>query len=224
MVSLGLLEDAVFIFPNACDVQRIMAESDAARRDGRAAAMRLRYAGTKPLVLFVGRLIPTKDVGTLLTALERLARAGTPVACALAGAGQERSALERQVRQLRLPNVSFLGEVENSALPSLYAAADVVCLPSIEEPWGVVVNEALAAGCPVVCSEAVGAAADMIRPGENGAIFSTRDAEALARSLQDVIQLDRHIALEHARAVARLWDYSRMRAGLYQSISLATGP
>jgi glycosyltransferase involved in cell wall biosynthesis len=123
-----------------------------------------------------------------------------------------------------LPNVSFLGEVENSALPSLYAAADVVCLPSIEEPWGVVVNEALAAGCPVVCSEAVGAAADMIRPGENGAIFSTRDAEALARSLQDVIQLDRHIALEHARAVARLWDYSRMRAGLYQSISLATGP
>jgi glycosyltransferase involved in cell wall biosynthesis len=223
MVALGIDEDAVFLFPNACDVDGIITSSDRAQKSGEAAALRKDLAGSRRLVLFVGRLIPTKNVGTLLEALARLSRAGHPVACALAGDGKDREILRRRVHALGLDQVAFLGEVSNAQLPCLYAAADLLCLPSTEEPWGVVVHEALAAGCRVVASDAVGAATDLIRHGGNGAIFPATDADALARAIEDVIALNPVRALRSARTAARSWDFSHMQAGLDAALHVALG-
>lgn len=130
--------------------------------------------------LFVGRQAPEKGVDVLLAAWERASLATPANALVLAGVGRTLS---------RAPSVWGLDRLPASRLRDLYAAADVLVVPSVEtrtfrEPWGLVVNEAMNRGLPVITSDAVGAAAGgLVRDGENGLIVPAGDAEALARAI-----------------------------------------
>lgn len=221
-IELGAPEDTVFIRPNACDVDAIAQASKQALNSGAAGQLRQGLAHGLPLVLFVGRLVAAKGVDVLLLALAELERSGTPLACAIAGDGPERKALERQAAALGLSAVTFVDEVAPAELPTFYAAADVFCLPSFEEPWGVVVNEAMSAGLRVVTSEAVGATPDLVYPGENGARFVPGDASDLARALRQTLALDRSVAEARSRQIVRDWDYDRALDGFRSALRVAT--
>jgi glycosyltransferase involved in cell wall biosynthesis len=139
-------------------------------------------AGAGFVLLFVGRLVREKGVRVLLDAW-RLADLGKDAMLAFAGEGPIRPA-GRGVRTL--------GRVERSSLPSLYAAADTLVLPSIRtatflEPWGLVVNEAMHQGTPVIASDAVGAVAGgLVRDGRNGLVVPAGDAQALATRIRAI--------------------------------------
>ena len=134
------------------------------------------------LALFVGRLEEEKGVRILLTAWRDAQLEGA--ALALAGDGPMRAEAAAYA--------TALGHVERDALPALYAAADVLVLPSIRtatftEPWGLVVNEAMHQGTPVIASDAVGAAAGgLVRDGRTGLVVPERDPAALAAALCDL--------------------------------------
>jgi glycosyltransferase involved in cell wall biosynthesis len=135
------------------------------------------------LVLFVGRLVQEKGVEVLLDAWAHAGLDGAVLA--LAGDGPLRSIASSGSSSVRL-----LGHVPRSELVPLYAAADVLVLPSIPtrrflEPWGLVVNEAMLQRTPVIASDAVGAAAGgLVQDGENGVVVPADDAVALAEALQ----------------------------------------
>ncbi|MGC4095648.1 MAG: glycosyltransferase family 4 protein [Nitrospira sp.] len=76
--------------------------------------------------------------------------------------------------------IRLIGFVSPSKLPSLYDMCDVFILPSLFDPWGLVVNEAMNAGKPVVTSDKVGASADLIQEGKNGAVFKAGDSQDLS--------------------------------------------
>jgi glycosyltransferase involved in cell wall biosynthesis len=128
------------------------------------------------LALFVGRLVPEKGVDTLLQAWRH---AVLPDGSTLAFVGAGPLAPSG-------PGVHVLGRIERNELPPLYAAADVLVLPSIatatfREPWGLVSNEAMHQGTPVIASDAVGAAAGgLVVDGRTGLVFPAGDADALA--------------------------------------------
>jgi glycosyltransferase involved in cell wall biosynthesis len=132
------------------------------------------------MLLFVGRLVREKGVRILLDAW-READLGKDAILAFAGEGPIKPA-GRGVRTL--------GRVEGQALPALYAAADALVLPSIRtatflEPWGLVVNEAMHQGTPVIASDAVGAVAGgLVRDGRNGLVVPAGDARALATRIE----------------------------------------
>jgi glycosyltransferase involved in cell wall biosynthesis len=132
-----------------------------------------------PLVLYAGRLVPEKGVKVLLGAWRRLAPAGATLA--LAGEGPLHGPDE--------PGVHFVGHVPRVQLPVAYNAADMVVVPSLAtrrflEPWGLVCNEALHAGTPVIASAAVGAVAGhMVRHGQTGLVVRTGSEEELAESI-----------------------------------------
>jgi glycosyltransferase involved in cell wall biosynthesis len=88
----------------------------------------------------------------------------------IAGTGPLRENLEEQVRKAGLDSVEFVGFVEYNNLPMLYRDADVFILPSLEDTWGFVVNEAMASGLPVLCSK-YAHAREMVNEGENGYLF-----------------------------------------------------
>jgi glycosyltransferase involved in cell wall biosynthesis len=138
------------------------------------------------LALFVGRLEKEKGVQVLLKAW-RKANLGDGAVLALAGDGPLRGELAREPE-----DVQALGFVPRDHLPALYAAADVLVLPSIRtetflEPWGLVVNEAMLQGTPVITSDAVGAArGGLVQDGRTGLVVPERDAGALAARLQSV--------------------------------------
>ena len=83
--------------------------------------------------------------------------------------------------------VRFLGFVNQSRLPGVYRAADILVLPSEYEPFGLVVNEAMLCGRPVIVSDRVGAKYDLVREGETGFVYPCGDIEALARILREVL-------------------------------------
>jgi glycosyltransferase involved in cell wall biosynthesis len=125
----------------------------------------------KYVFLSVGRLAPLKGYKLLLKAWSRL-----PAAIAgncllrIAGCGLLRKDLEKQVRKAGLINVEFVGFVDYEHLPCLYGTAGVFILPSLEDTWGFVVNEAMASGLPVLCSK-YAHAREMVNEGENGYLF-----------------------------------------------------
>jgi glycosyltransferase involved in cell wall biosynthesis len=173
---------AVVIAPQAVDVDHYGAP--VADADRAAARERAGGPGTELLVLFAGRLVREKGLATLIDAWRR-AGLGAGARLALAGTGPLDETIERE-----LPEARLLGHVDAAHLPALYAAADVLVLPSIRtasflEPWGLVVNEAMLQRTPVIASDAVGAAAGgLVRDGRNGFVVPAGDADALAARLR----------------------------------------
>jgi glycosyltransferase involved in cell wall biosynthesis len=175
------------------------------------------------LALFVGRLEKEKGVRVLLDAW-RQAELGEGAVLAFAGDGPLRSDLAKQP-----DDVQALGFVPCDHLPALYAAADVLVLPSIRtetflEPWGLVVNEAMHQGTPVITSDAVGAArGGLVKDGRNGLVVPQKDAGALAARLRGVAQ---NRQLREALGAAAQEDVSRFTyaawvAGMRRALAAA---
>ena len=136
----------------------------------------------RPQFLFVGRFEHEKGVDVLLEAWRQSGLDGE-AELVFVGDGPLRARIESA-------GATALGQVEQRELPALYAAADALVLPSIatatfREPWGLVANEAMHQGTPVVASDAVGAVAGgLVRDGRNGLVFPAGDAGALAVRLE----------------------------------------
>jgi glycosyltransferase involved in cell wall biosynthesis len=134
-------------------------------------------------VLFAGKLIEKKQPLLLIDAFAR-ARRDHDAWLLIAGDGPLRAECEALVARLRVPNVVFAGFLNQTELPDAYAAADMFVLPSkLHETWGLVVNEAMNFGLPVVVSDKAGCAADLVRPGRNGFITAHDGPAALAHAL-----------------------------------------
>lgn len=173
LTAHGIPQERIRIFPNTIDVDGYRTAAEGAR--ARADEIRARHGLPERYVLFAGRLVEAKGLPELLAALERLGDEAP--ALVVAGAGP----LEALVRTR--PGVHAVGFQSREQLIELYALADRCAVPSRDEPWGVVVNEALACGCPVICSGAVGAAVDLVRDEVDGWIVPTGDLAALAAAL-----------------------------------------
>lgn len=146
-------------------------------------------AGAK--FLFVGRPAPEKGLPVLIDAW-RAAELQPPDAVLVlvgAGAGLDSIATSGQLR-LKDAGIVGLDAVGPAELRDMYAAADVLVLPSIpthtfREPWGLVVNEAMNCGLPVIASDAVGAVAGrLVRDGSNGLVVPAGDSDALAAAIR----------------------------------------
>jgi glycosyltransferase involved in cell wall biosynthesis len=162
--------------PYSVDNDRFRAMAEAARpsRAGRLASLGLDPG--RPTVVFSGKLVGHKRPMDVVHAVEQ---AGARLNLLLIGDGPLRAQVRRQ--ETRLP-VRCLGFVNQSQVPGWYACGDVLALPSSHEPWGLVVNEAMACGLVPVVSDAVGCAADLVQGV--GEIYPAGDVAALAAALE----------------------------------------
>jgi glycosyltransferase involved in cell wall biosynthesis len=125
--------------------------------------------------LYVGRLAPEKGVGILLSALD-----GVDAELVVIGIGPE----AQRLRALAPARTRFLGHLDRDELPAWYAAADALVLPSLSEPWGMTLNEGAAAGLPLIATDAVGAARELVESGVNGFVVRAGDVGALHGALK----------------------------------------
>ena len=169
------------------------------------AAARQRTSSTVVNVLYSGQLIRRKGVDVLVDAFVRVADAVPSLHLQLMGSGPDRAELEDRIPPPLRDRVTFLGHKEAADLPEVFAKADIFVLPSRHDGWGVVVNEALGAGLPIIVSDAVGASRDLVGHEENGLIVPSGDPEALGSAL---IRLGASDELRQQYAQA-----SRRRAG-----------
>jgi glycosyltransferase involved in cell wall biosynthesis len=164
----GLGAKEVAVAPNAIDLG-IFGE-----RTERRAEIRAQLGLDRVTFLCVSRLSPEKGVDVLVRAFD-----GVPGELALVGDGPDRE----RVAALAGPNVRLLGRVERDELVDWYASADAFVMPSRSETWGMAMQEAAAAGLPLVASEAPGAGYDLIEEGVNGFRVPVEDVEALRAAL-----------------------------------------
>lgn len=139
-----------------------------------------------PVILFSGKLSKRKEPHDLLRAYAEVS-SRFPSALVFAGSGEEADALRAFAESSGLKHVYFLGFQNQSELPACYAMADLLALPSSFEPWGLVVNEAMCFGLPVLASDQVGAAGDLIKPDINGYLFPVQDVRELSDRLAHLL-------------------------------------
>ena len=201
----GVAAKRLFFSPHCVDNDAFGRASAAARGVGGRGP-----SGSRRRVLFVGRLVDSKRPMDVVQAVVRLVSEGQPVDLVIAGAGELQGRMEEAARTAGV-DAKFLGFVNQSQLPGVYASSDVIVLPSIAtETWGLVVNEAMACGVPAVVSDAVGCGPDLILPGATGAVAPLGDVPALATSIASVLALDPSLT---RRALAeRMEIYSPARA------------
>jgi len=105
------------------------------------------------------------------------------------GDGPLRSKIEKQIKKQKIKEVYLLGFQPRNIVPNFYTIANALVLPSDDETWGIVVNEAMCFSLPVITSSMVGAALDLVKDGYNGFIFPAGDSKKLASCIEKLINL-----------------------------------
>lgn len=174
-------------------------------------------------ILCVAHLYPRKDVATLLSAMSRLPH---ETVLRVVGTGPELASLRRQARELRLGGrVKFLGHVAFDRLAGEYRRADVFCLPSRQEAFGIVFLEAMAAGLPIVAARAA-AVPEVVADGVCGILVPTASPDELAQALNRLLSSaeERCRMGEAGRRRAPLYDVSLVATRFLEAVGLASPP
>lgn len=204
--SYGVLQEKITTSLYAVDNDFF--QSQASQQADRISALRRKWgAGPHDVVfLFCAKLITVKAPENLLDAFSLL---GEPKArLVFVGTGALEQKLKARHEQLRVPHVYWEGFVNQSALPAYYAAADVLVLPSRFEPWGLVVNEAMACGTPCIVSDVVGAGPDLVDGKGTGLIFHHDQPLALAEAMR--IAMDPEVRKEWRRNIPQVLSPARL--------------
>jgi len=159
-------------------------------------------AGDRRVFLYSGSLISRKGIDLLVRAFLRLCKEGVNCELRVLGDGPLREDLKDRLAPLS-GSVSFLGFKDWSELPTVYAEADVLCVPSRYDGWALVVPEGLAAGLPVISTNRMGAALDLVRPGINGWIAQAGSAHSLHAAMSEAATMPES-ALEQMQKSARV--------------------
>ena len=206
LVARGARPETVHVFANTVDVAAWGKRADELVAVRAALRHELGADADDVVVLSVARLVPEKRLDTLIRAV---AEAGdAKLLLAVVGHGADGPALERLAKELGV-RLKLVGDVPWERLAEVYVAADIFALLSSREPWGVVVNEAAACGLPLVLSDQVGAAHDLLRDGENGALVPTGDVAAAAAAIR-ALAADPALRLaqgKRSRELMRDWGY-----------------
>jgi glycosyltransferase involved in cell wall biosynthesis len=172
----------IFLAPNAVDIHLFAAQSAAAMMNPR---LRGELGLPDRFLLYVGRLVRAKGVLDLLEAYASLEpQVRSELGLVFAGDGPLRAELEAAARSIFPGCVHFAGFVDRDELPSYYSLAECLVLPTHSDTWGMVVNEAMACGLPVICSRIAGCAADLVR--SNGLLVSPSNISELGAAMQEM--------------------------------------
>ena len=175
-----------------------------------------------PIILYASKLTDRKRPMDLLQAFERLK---SRAALIFVGDGKLRQPMERWAKERGVNAVHFLGFKNQTELPRYYAASDLFVLPSSYEPWGLVVNEAMCLGLPIITTSDVAAAWDLVRHGENGFVYSTGDLEALAHHIDDVLASPDKRRAMGRRSVEMIhpWNHDACVEGMLRALQHMAG-
>jgi glycosyltransferase involved in cell wall biosynthesis len=182
----------------------------------------------RKVLLFVGRLSEEKGLQYLIEALRDIPEE-MKVSTLIIGEGPMGAKLRTLTQEYSLQHIHFIDYVANEKLVPYYALADIFILPSIttktlKEVWGIVLNEAMNQGCPVIASNAVGAAVGgLVVEEKNGFVFPERDSAALASILRKLLSDDKKLneMKNFTREYIKGWDHHKSFRGFQDAISYA---
>jgi glycosyltransferase involved in cell wall biosynthesis len=222
--SYGVSEEQIFWTPYAVDNGFFM--DHAQRLDGQKRMLREKVGipPDLPVILFCGKFLEKKRPFDLLRAFACL-HDHAKTSLVFVGDGPLRADMERFIVEQQLIGIHLLGFRNQTELPACYAMADVLVLPSSSEPWGLVVNEAMCFGLPIIASDQVGAAVDLIQEGVNGFTYPVGNISILADCLQKVLADEETCQAmgRQSHAIISRWGIGEDVEGVVQALHAVIG-
>lgn len=205
--SFGVVAENIHTAPNAVDVEFF---ANRAEQVGSQAEIHRRKLGLPSrYFLFVGRLVPEKGVFDLIDAYGAMApELRERLSLILVGDGAARPELERRAAAISPASVRFAGFAQREQLAGYYALAEAFVFPTHSDPWGLVVNEAMACGLPVITSSAAGCAADLVEDHWNGRVLPAGEVSQLASAMNELASHPELRSLMGQRSRERIQSYS----------------
>jgi glycosyltransferase involved in cell wall biosynthesis len=205
--SFDISAEKIFTAPNAVDNDFFSQMSIKVRNN--SARSRQDFGLPTRFFLFVGRTVAEKGVFDLLLAYRELdAALRSEIGLIFVGDGAARTELSRLAGDVTPGCVRFPGFVQRENLAVYYALAEALVFPTHAEVWGLVVNEAMACGLPVVCTDVTGCAADLVEEGWNGRVVPPRDIERLTKALEDLARSPEATRVMGHNSKKRIQHYS----------------
>ncbi len=172
-LNYGVDPSRILSVPYAVDNDFFRRRAEESGKAAERLRAELRLAPGRPVLLFCSKMIARKRARDLLEAYIRISSGGTEPEPYLlfVGDGPGRAELESRAQATGWNSIRFTGFKNQTELPAYFRLADLFILPSVEEPWGLIVNEVLNAARPVLVSDQVGCAPDLVRDGVNGFVF-----------------------------------------------------
>lgn len=181
----------------------------------------------RPVILYASKLQTRKRCIDLVEAFLQLSPspgADPDAYLLIVGDGPERPALEQRVREAGVSSIRFLGFKNQTELPAIYDLCDAFVLPSIHETWGLIVNELMSVGRPIVVTDRVGCQTDLVHDGVNGFVYPVGNVAALSRCLRRLFDDPalRASMGEQSRRIIRKHSYDEDLRGLRQALAFIT--
>lgn len=204
----GLKDHQLSFAPHAIDNIRFEDEDKVAAKELR---LSLNIGSHEILILYAGKFEAVKNVSLLLSAFINLNKPG--IHLLLVGNGIEEIGLKQKAQQSSLSaNIHFMAFQNQSRMPVIYQAADLFCLPSTSETWGLAVNEAMACSKAVLVSDNVGCAVDLVKDGYNGGIFKSQSLASLSQRLELLLDQDKGglvLMGAHSKQTINHWTFQK---------------
>jgi 1,2-diacylglycerol 3-alpha-glucosyltransferase len=205
--TLGSGVKTILTAPNAVDNSLFASQAEKTRAS--AAGFREKLNLPRRFILFVGRLVPEKGVFDLLEAYAKLENdVRSDVGLVFAGDGLSKEELMQRAKQIRPGLVCFPGFAQRDDLANIYALAEAFVLPTHSDPWGLVVNEAMACGLPVIVTRVAGCSADLVEDGWNGYLVPPRDVEKLSTAINSIVRDPELKKIMGEHSIRRIQSYS----------------
>ncbi|MBI4726225.1 glycosyltransferase family 4 protein [candidate division TA06 bacterium] len=224
----GIPAEKIFMMPYAVDNDYFRHLSEEAKAKRQEFARELGVDSRRPVILYASKLTQRKRAQDLLDAYILLSPDGQaepdPYLLVI-GEGEARAFVEEKARARGWNSIKFLGFKNQSELPAYFELCDVFVLPSVYEPWGLVVNEAMSAGRAVIVSDQAGCGPDLVQDGRNGFIFKAGDIWQLSEALKKITgdrELARSLGMK-SREIIGSWGIEQDIVGLRKAMGLKPG-
>ena len=220
----GIAEDRIFTAVNAVDNEFFANAASATRHESENARRKLDLP--RRFFLFVGRLVRQKGVFDLLQAYAKLDdQLREQIGLVLIGDGPMRSELESRAASIVPGSVKFTGFVHQEDLGKYYGLAEMLVMPTYTDTWGLVVNEAMACGLPIVLSRIAGCAADLVTESWNGHLISPGDISSLTSAMRCIATQEsvRHTMSENSLRRISSYSAKEWSAGVSGAIHTVLG-
>lgn len=219
----GVPDKKIFLSPYTVDNHFFQAQAEKAGTRLSELRLELGLLSDKPIILYASKLTKRKHADDLLAGYAKLSKnSEAPNAyLVMLGDGELRGKLEQQAGQYAHWNtIKFVGFKNQSELPAYYRLADILVLPSVREPWGLVINEAMDAGCAIIASDQVGATFDLVETGVNGYRFSARDVGQLSQALSESISDNLKLEAMKQSSLDRInvWSFNETIEGIKEAL------
>lgn len=187
LISLGAKKNKIQPFYNTVDIAYFQKSTQLNLEQKNKIKKNLGIK-TKHVLMFNGQLIERKGIYELIDGFQLYQKTNTDISLLIVGSGREEEKIKQIIQANKIKNIFFSGFIQYNQLPQYYAISDLFILPSHEEVWGLVINEAMSCGLPIITNHAVGASVDLVKHGQNGYIMPKCTGEEIKNGIEFIFK------------------------------------